>query len=370
MQLGPFYVTPSVQIRDVGVDTNVYDTPVSPRHDFTATFVPHADVWVPFANRALLTTSTGVGFAYYAKYDNARSVDPDVLVRGDVYARRTTFYAGDHYLKTRDRSLEVDAGLARRTENTADGGALVKIGTRFTADIGGYHRTQQYDENPIFGTNLRESLDRTEQGFRFTLNRKLTPLTTIYVRTETQQTRFDFSPVRDTDGFRIAPGANFNPKALINGSAEVGYRRFTGKDPALPDFSGLVARLSLNCTLLETTQFRATWDRDAIYSFDLLWPYATLNAVGGRVRRQIRGQVDAIVSAVRATYDYENFNTSIEQPKRRDVTVSYTVDVGYRLNRDMRIGFAVTSWNRQSNDFVRGYTDLRAGMSFSYTLPG
>ena len=144
MRFGPFYVTPSVQLREIGLDTNVFDTPVSPRSDFTATLAPKADVWVPFANRALITTSSAVAFVYYHTYPKARSIDPDVLIRGDVYVRRATFYAEDRYFKTRDRSLEVDASLARRTENAATGGTTVRFGSRFSADVAGYDRTLQY----------------------------------------------------------------------------------------------------------------------------------------------------------------------------------------------------------------------------------
>jgi hypothetical protein len=370
MRLGPFYITPTFLVKDVGLDTNVFDTPIAPKSDFTATFVPRADVWVPFAHRALITTSTAAAFVYYLDSPEARSIDPDFLIRGDVFARNTTFYGSYRYLQTRERSVEVDAALARRTLNSASGGAMVKLGNRLLLDAAGYHDQLEYEEDVFFGTNLRESLNRTEQGVRVTVRHKTTPLTTILVRAETQQARFVYSPVRDADGFRLAPGVEFSPKALIAGSAEVGLRQFAGKSPELPDFRGLVAKTSLTYTLLETTRFGFVWNRDAIYSFELAWPYAVVNTLSGSVRRQIRGQVDGIFSALRATYDYQNFETNLDQRARRDVVISYSVDVGYRLSRDARVGVVVTSWNRESNEFVRGYQDLRVGMSLMYTLPG
>ena len=48
--------------------------------------------------------------------------------------------------------------------------------------------------------------------------------------------------------------------------------------------------------------------------------------------------------------------------------MSYSLDVGYRLSRDSRIGIVATSWNRQSTELLRGYADFRVGMSFSYGL--
>jgi hypothetical protein len=370
MRLGPLYLTPIFQVRDVGVDTNVFDTATNAKTDFTATVAPRVDLWVPFGRRALLTTSTTAGLVYYYTYEKARSVEPDVLVRGDVYARRTTFYAEDRFFRTRERSFEVDATLARRSENAATAGVTFRMGSRITTDAAGFQRTVVYDEDVFFGTNLRDSLNRTENGARVTVRTKVTPLTTVLVRAELQRTRFTFSPVRDADGIRVSPGLEFSPKALISGSAEVGFRRFVGEDPALPPFTGLVARASLRYTLLEATQFGLTWDRDAIYSFELLWPYAVMNTIGGRVRRQIHGRVDGIASASRATYDFRAFNAVDAPPGRKDVAVSYSLDIGYRLNPQARIGIVATTWNRESSEPLRGYRDLRVGVSMSYLLPG
>ena len=52
---------------------------------------------------------------------------------------------------------------------------------------------------------------------------------------------------------------------------------------------------------------------------------------------------------------------------RRDGTVTYSVDLGYRLNRDSRIGFVVSKWTRTSNTAsIHDYKGLRAGLSVTY----
>jgi len=356
-------------LRDVGFDSNVFDSNGQSASDFTATVVPRADAWVPIQQRALLTTSTAASLVYYRTYARARSVDPDVLIRGDVYGRRVSFFAEDRYFKTRERTLEIDAVLARRAENSADGGVGIPLGTRVTAEVSGYHHRVDYEDNDFLGSSLRDSLNRVEQGMRVVVRDKLTPLTTLVGRVETERARFDFSPVRDTDGIRATVGAEFSPKALIAGKADVGVRQFTGRDAALPDFQGVVAKASLSYRRLDATQFGFSWDRDAISSYEVLWPYAVLNSIGGRVRRQIHGQLDAIFSAQRATYDFRPFTNQSGVITRRDVTVSYVVDVGYRVGRDVRIGVAATTWNRESTLELRGYHDVRVGMSFSYAVP-
>jgi len=54
--VGPFYVTPTVELAEIGVETNVYNEPIG-KSDLTSTLMPHADVWVPFGTRALVTAS-------------------------------------------------------------------------------------------------------------------------------------------------------------------------------------------------------------------------------------------------------------------------------------------------------------------------
>src|SRR5687767_8316148 len=59
IHVGPLYVTPGLQLREVGVDTNVFNTNADPKSDFTFTVGPNADVWLPFGRRAMLKTSAG-----------------------------------------------------------------------------------------------------------------------------------------------------------------------------------------------------------------------------------------------------------------------------------------------------------------------
>src|SRR4051812_40084993 len=78
---GPFYPTPAIQLKELGYDNNVFNDPVDPLADYTLTVTPSAKVWVPLAQRALITTNAGADFVYFAKYSTERSIDPGVNVR-------------------------------------------------------------------------------------------------------------------------------------------------------------------------------------------------------------------------------------------------------------------------------------------------
>src|SRR5262245_621514 len=47
--LGPFYVTPRITLKELGVDSNVFNAAGEPESDFTATVTPSADIWIPVA---------------------------------------------------------------------------------------------------------------------------------------------------------------------------------------------------------------------------------------------------------------------------------------------------------------------------------
>src|SRR5207253_11451437 len=117
------------------------------------------------------------------------------------------------------------------------------------------------------GTTLRETLNRDTTGLRLVGRHRATPLTTVALRLEDLQDRFPYSPLRNADSFRLMPGVEFKSRALINGSAFVGYRRFTPQTAGhLPEFSGLVSQLGLSYTLLGSTTIAVRYHRDLTYS--------------------------------------------------------------------------------------------------------
>src|SRR5213595_794479 len=59
---GPFYLDPAILLKELGVDTNVFNEAQEPRQDFTFTITPQADVAVPIARRGLIRTVFGSDF--------------------------------------------------------------------------------------------------------------------------------------------------------------------------------------------------------------------------------------------------------------------------------------------------------------------
>jgi hypothetical protein len=368
MHVGPVYITPTAQVRNLGIDTNVFNEFENPKSDFTYTLAPKVDLWLPVTRRFLLTTSTAAGLVYYQKYADQRSIDPEAFVRGDILLRRLSVFAENDFRWSKERAnLEIDDRVRQRT-NATRAGVSFGLTPKFSTEVSLYQRT--YDFNAALTSlrliNYRAGLKRNERGLRIGLSHRLTSKTTLILEGETQRTRFDFATVKNADGFRLSPGVLFGQRALIGGSARIGYRRLTPLNDNVPAFHGVVAALDLGYTVFGATRLTVETSRDVSYSYEVSQPYYVTTGAGGSVRRQLRGDFDVVLAARKTLQNYKVLSEVTAAP-RRDVILNYSVDFGYRLNRDFRAGFVV-AWQRRESpaSSSHAYRGMTAGLSLTY----
>ena len=376
LQAGPFYVSPSLLLKELGVDTNVFNEPDAEKSDFTFTLAPRVDVWVPVARRALFTTRAATDLVWYAKYDTERSVDPQASVRADIFVRRLRLFGEAAHQSSRQRlNYEIDL-RSRHLRNDVTVGAEVKVTPRLSIEAAGRRSGIAFDADAVFhGTSLEHALNRTTTSAVLAARHRATPLTTFVAAAEQLRDEFEFSPERDSESVRATAGLEFKPRALISGSAMVGFRRFVPEHQAVPDYTGLVAHLGLSYRLLGATTFGVSYTRDLQYSFEPFQPYYVLNGVGGSVRQALGSRFDVLVSADRVLHDYRNLllhpggGAVLPLGAREDVVLVGAASLGFRLGRDARIGAGVSYQERRSSTAsVRNYTTVRFATTVSYGL--
>jgi hypothetical protein len=373
IHVGPLYVTPSLQLREIGVDTNVFNTHADPKSDFTLTVGPEASVWLPAGRRALLKTTAGADLVYFQTYASERSINPHAEVRGEVYLQRVTLFAENELINTRQRpNYEIDV-RARRLENTLRLGGQLRMSPKLSIEVAGRQSIVRFDGDAVFaGSSLEKSLNRDTRGISATVRYRRTPLTTIVMRTEKSQERFASSPGRDADILRIEPGVEFRPPALVSGSGNLGFRRLAPLHDVLPEYHGLVGSGRLRFRLPGATSVEFSGDRDLSYSYEELQPYYIVNGYGVTVRRQIVRRFDASVSGQRQRYSYRDLiipgsATTLRGSSREDTTVIYSMSIGYTLNRDGRVGVGVSKMSRNSNAYQYAvYEGFRVGTTVTY----
>jgi hypothetical protein len=376
---GPLYLTPRIALEEFGVDSNVFNAAGEPESDFTATVAPAADVWLPVARRALLQATVGSDLVWYQNFASERSIDPQFFGRGELYLRRITLFAEGEYLNSRQRlNYEVDL-RARHVQQNTSAGVSVRLTPKLSVEAAGRIDETRFDADARFdGVSLQRTLNQDTTGFSVATRHRVTPLTTVVVRYERIEDAFAFSPARDSTSFRVMPGIELKPRALIKGSAYVGYRKFTPASTGqVPEFSGLVAQLGLSYTMLGSTTFGVSYSRDLTYSYEELQPFFINNSMGASIRRALGRRFDLLASADRHRYVYENLlaqpatidglvMAAVASEPRVDTTWNYSGSIGYRIGKG-RVGFGAAYWQRDSRQKAfRAFDNFRFGTTVTY----
>jgi hypothetical protein len=360
--LGPVYITPSLAIDELGLDTNIFNNPTE-LSDFTFTVIPGGQFAVPFGSRGVITATTLAEFIYYNQYSSERSVNPDIKVRGDFSLNRITLFLSPAYVNSRRQpSLEIDERV-RHSSTDITGGGLARISERLSVEVSGGVSRVSYEEGSIFdSTSLRETLNRRTRSASLAVHHDITPLTRASLRTTYSVDRFEFTPARDATSVAVVPGVEFKPRALIAGSAAVGIRRFRPENPLIQDFTGVVAHASLAYTLQGFTRFRFSADRDLAFSYSQSAPYYVTNGYGVGIDRHLGGKFDLTSGLNWLMHSYKVIDgiEPIGDKPPIDRLTTWSLGVGYRLARARRVGFDVTYRERSSNtDFFIPYSGLR-----------
>jgi hypothetical protein len=356
-------------LKDLGVDSNPLNLPESPGRDVTATIVPGVDSFLRMG-RGRLTAKTSVEYVHFNKSRTQRSFNLSQEARLDMLLNRVVPFVQGGYLRTRQRpNLEIDARVQQNTVTGALGTGL-KLGSRFRIELEGRRSSLTFSEGRYGDAAIGHALDREMRLVGWTTKVALTPLTTLVVRAEGSQDRFEFATFRNSDSISLLPGLDFKPSALISGKVSVGYRRFDALDERVPDFGGVIGEVDARYILREATEFAVSATRDVEYSIFEEQPYFVAHGADLAVT-QILGLNWFIVGrGGRSRLVYRNF-TGLSADGRGGVGRSDRVDVygfsvGRRFGDDIRASLDVNHARRLSTEPSRRYEGYRIGVSIGY----
>jgi hypothetical protein len=366
IRVGPIGVSPSFTITNFGIDSNVFNDPVDPKSDFTLTATPKVLARLR-AGRALFSGSLATGLVYYQEFDDERSVDYAGEGRADVELGWFRPYVLGSRTETSERlNIELDARAPRVQTHLAVGGRLL-AGSRTGFVFAAKRSSVRFEEGSTFeGSDLSRTLSSDVRVFEGGLEYYATPLTTISIVASRQEDRFADAPERDADSILVMPSVRMEAPAIVQGSLAVGYRQFDGLNPALPDYSGVVAKATLTHAFGDATKVDLTASRDVQYSFEETEPYYLLSSVRVTVTRQIRESFDIRGSAGRDNLDYRSVGVDAADDSRVDHWAVVSAGVGYRYRPTLRFGVDVEYARRTSDLPDREYDRTRILGSFTY----
>ncbi len=366
VRVGPLALTPTISLSNIGVDTNVFNNWEDPKQDFTVTLSPQTQFWLRLG-RGRLSGTTQLSYVHYQTYASERARNTRNEVRVELPLTWITPYVSDTFINARERpGYEIDA-RARRVEHTLTLGTDVRVGAKTTAGFSVWRTKMRFDADEVFlGTSLSEVLNRTSDGVRVSLRRKVTPLTTFVIDADAQRDRFEFSPIRDADSVRVAPGFDFAPFTLITGSGRIGYRKYDALGPGTRGYRGLVAAADLGYTLLGVTRFAVHTERDIAYSYDIAEPYYLQTGVSGTLTQKITPRWDVQLIGGRYQLDYQQVAAVGLGAGQTDEVRTIGGGIGYTLGPGRRLGVNVEKYRRTSDRQTREYNAMRIGASLSY----
>ncbi len=369
MRVGPLLMNPRLELKNIGVDTNVFNEPddQNPKSDFTFTLTPTVDMWVR-VGRSWFKFTVAEDLVWYKDFSSQRSANEHFDLSWRLPLNRLAFSVAPTYLSTSDRpGFEIDARV-HRTEWGGTGAIDVRAFPKTTFGITGSYRDIAFDDSAVYeGTNLAQELDRTESSAGVAISHQLTPLTKLGLTVSQERDRFKNSPLRDSDSTRVAGSVAFDPHALLKGGATFGYRDFHPIDPSLVGYSGFIAVGDLGYTLLTVTRFQVQFKRDVQYSYDINQPYYLESGISGSIAQQIFGPVDAVVRGGTARLAYQTrTGATVVDANRVDYNHSYGGGIGYHFSGGLRVGFNVDYDTRVTDVSQRRYSGLRYGGSATY----
>ena len=343
--LGSLKWTPAISLRDVGTDSNIFDTHVDHQPDFTATLTPQVDALLDTPHVRVHSTSV-VDVVYFDHYASERSVNRQVTTRIDAPLKSLVPFVSGGYTFTRERqNAELDI-RARRRDLTGSLGTTVLLGTRGTVQIGGRVQEATYsDGQTLRGYELADQLNRRVEaatvGFKFAI----TPLTSFIADGETSRDRYTVSTFKNQKSNRASVGFEFAPDAVLRGRATVGYHDLKVIDTASLPFGGFTADVDLSYVLLGVTRFDARYGRDTTFSVEA--PYYLQNMVGLNIQQTFIGPIDLVARGSLQKLEYPGI-ASRNVDARTDHTEMLGGGIIVRTSRTTRLSFNYEITRRRS----------------------
>jgi len=306
---GPIAWTPTFELRDAGVDSNVFNTPTDAKEDMTATARSQVDSVLKLG-LLRATTVGGLEYNYFEQYTSQRGLNRRVSTHVEIPVTRFSPNMTLSWGRMKERSgNEIDL-RAPRTDFAYAGGLEARLTPKLSVIATAGRQKSTYDPGFTFhDLEVAQQLNRESTLATVTARVALTPLTSLSIDGTASRDSFPFRPAAATDNGRIDARLEFAPDAVIRGAASVGYHSMQPHYPqtsrsTAAEFSGITSSIDLGYTLLGATRFITRFSRDASYSLYMNQPYYLSTFGSLQILQKLIGPIDLDLRGSLETLDY------------------------------------------------------------------
>jgi hypothetical protein len=264
-----------LQLKNAGIDTNVFQTFQDPVRDAVVVLSPRVDGVVPVGRRLRITGFGLLERSYYRRQGQERSTDFYGEGRADLDLGSLHLFGGGGGGRFTQRfSLDVDERLPRH-EKRAHAGATLSLSRRLS--VTGQAATEVLTfARGVFrlGGDVKEAMDRNTLTATGQVRFALTPRTSLVASADALEDRFFSQPVgmpRRRRSHRYLGGLEFGERAVVTGRVLAGVREFPGTlAEGSPPYRGPVLAADLAFSVRQRARLRLVGERDVLYASSLV----------------------------------------------------------------------------------------------------
>ena len=360
-RIGPFRLYPTILLRDIGYDGNVYyqreeDNPIS---DYTATFSPQVKVYILFRNFLILSLTESPEYVYYFKQKRERrwnnTISPEFKF---LFLNRFVISGRYSYRNRRWRASSEFDVRANELRESYRGSLFYETAKRTSFGISASLEKISYEDITLPGEEIYLSrwLNREEKSGNIEFYYRMFSESFFFVNGGYTEYKFEHvqSRWRNSYSYQAYSGIRFPLLGKIKGTLSLGYKMLLPRREEKKSFSGLVGSTSLDFRLGRFS-FRFQYNRDFYFSYWTDSIYFVEDRYGS-------GLSFYLTKFLRLDYNYSYGKANYPEPmplwlsdgryeeiKRKDIYRIHTAGFVFRIIKNTGIGLMVNLWERESN---------------------
>jgi hypothetical protein len=372
LKLGPFFVAPNFNVKDVGVDNNVFRDDRDPKVDLTAT-IAVSTIFGFHSHAFSLGLTQDNNYIWFRRYTQERSIDSGLKALAELRLQHIRPWIIWSKAKSHDRAgFEIDERAGREIP-MYEAGSDFSLGDRTGLTVAFSNQRLSYDEGAQFdGVELAKTLDN-KSGFVHVNGRwQYSDFTDLIGGVEFTHSTFPNDPLRNADTVAYLGGFQSHGDAPIAGRLQVGYKVQHHQDPIVPDFRGLVAGGAVTTVVADRLKLELTGDRDLAYSYDDKFPFYVQQGGGLTATGRLSARFD-IIGAARAEwmrYDRAIIQDVVLSDRRTDRSTTASLGFLYTMGGGdgSHFGLSYEASDRVSPITAKNYRNHRilTNIKFSF----
>jgi hypothetical protein len=367
---GAISFTPSIELTDLGLDSNVFNESDAPKGDFTGTVQSSLSAGVRVGASRIGWTGRG-NLNYFKRYSDQSTLGGTHRFRVDLPINRVRLFLTHGLVSAKERPTpEIDVRVRRR-ERSAGAGLDMQLTALTRVSVGVDTGLVKFDQTATaLDIEIAKALDRQSDRASASLMHALTPLTSLTANYTIQRERFLGDALRNNFNSRSAIGLSFKPFALLSGHIEGGVLQYASQDQRVPGLTAPAYSADLGYIFKGTTHFGIRADRTVSYSIDDASAFYLQTSYGGTITHHLTDAVHVAVSASRQSLLHQLTGVGaapIDGIAPQTRVHAYDAGLGYTASAGVRWGLHATYIVREPiGGIVTRFENLRVFAAVSY----